>query len=258
MILENIVQALQNYHLSSLQWGLAIGSAVILGISKAGIGTISILTVTALAYIFGSKTSTGILLPMLVAADVLAVYHFKRHTQWKHLRRMLPWMMLGVVAGTWIGQDLDEAVFKKIMAGVILFSVGLLVWFERKSTPKIPEHWSFAAGMGMGAGFTTMVGNLAGGLSNVYFLSMRLPKDQFIGTAAWLFFLINTFKLPFHIWSWKTINADSVVINLALLPFLVLGFFIGLRVVRVLAEERFRQLILWLTVASTILILFGH
>ncbi len=254
-MITSFLHALHAYDLSPLQWALAMLSAIILGISKAGIGAISILTVSMLAYTFGSKTSTGVLLPMLVVADVLAVAFFKRHTQWRPLLRMLPWMIIGVVFGAWLGKDLDEALFKKIMAAIILLSVAVMFWREQKAVDKIPTHWSFAGIMGLGAGFTTMVGNLAGGFSNVYFLSMRLPKNQFIGTAAWLFFIINTFKLPFHIFSWQTINADSLTVNVVLLPFLLGGFFLGLRVVRAIAEERYRQLILWLTAASVLLIL---
>ena len=249
------LQALQHYPLSPLQWGLAMLAAIVLGISKAGIGSISMLTVTMLAYTFGSKTSTGVLLPMLIVADVFAVAFFKRHTQWRHLLRMVPWMCAGVLLGAWLGQDLDEALFKKIMAGIVLLSVAVMFWREHKAVDRVPTHWSFAGIMGLGAGFTTMVGNLAGGFSNVYFLSMRLPKNQFIGTAAWLFFIVNTFKLPFHIFGWKTVNLHSLAINLILLPFLIGGFFLGLRLVRVIAEERYRQLILWLTAASVVVIL---
>ncbi len=245
----------QSFHLSTLQWSLAILSAFILGISKAGVGSLSIVTVTMLAYVFGGKTSTGILLPMLIVADVFAVAHFRQHARWRHLRRMLPWMVAGVLLGVWLGKDMNEVVFKKIMGAIVLLSVGVMFWRERKVVQDVPSHWSFASVMGLGAGFTTMVGNLASGFSNVYFLSMRMPKNEFIGTAAWLFFIINAFKLPFHIFSWKTVTAGSLSINLVLLPFLLGGFFLGLRLVKRIAEERYRQLILWLTAASTVLIL---
>lgn len=248
-------QSLQNYHLDQWQWGLAIISAVILGISKAGVSSISIITVTSLAYLFGSKTSTGVLLPMLIVADVFAVFWFKRHTQWHYLIRLLPWMAVGILLGVWLGRDIDERIFKKLMAAIILISVGVLFWQQRKTRDEVIHHWAFAGIMGLGAGFTTMVGNLAGGFSNVYFLSMRLPKDHFIGTAAWLFLLVNCFKLPFHIFSWKTITTDSLTINLALLPFLIAGFFAGLFIVKTMEEERYRQLILWLTASSVLLIL---
>lgn len=250
----HFIQTLQSYQLSPGQWALAILSAVILGISKGGISAISILTVTLLAHVFGGRNSTGILLPMLILADVFAVAWFRRHTQWRHLLRMLPWMLAGVVLGAWLGGELNEAVFKAIMASIILISVAVLLWREYRHSEEVPQHWSFAGAMGLGAGFTTMVGNLAGGFSNVYFLSMRLPKAQFIGTGAWLFCIVNLFKLPFHVFMWKTISADSLAINAALLPFLLTGFSIGLYIVRNIPEARYRSLILWLTASSVLLV----
>jgi uncharacterized membrane protein YfcA len=247
---------LHQYHLSPVQWAIAIAASVILGISKAGINAVSIVTVTMLAHVFGSRTSTGILLPMLITADILAVWHYKRHTQWPYLVRMLPWMVAGVLLGTWFGKDLDESLFKKVMAGVILFTVAMMIWFDQKKQVYVPAHWAFAGSLGLSAGFTSMVGNLAGGFSNIYFLSMRLSKVHLIGTSAWLFMLVNTFKLPFHIFAWKTVNADSIGINLSLLPFLIIGFFTGIRIVRVMAEERYRQMILWLTAIGVVVMLF--
>lgn len=240
------------------QWFLAILAAVILGISKAGINAVSIVTVTMLAHVFGSKISTGVLLPMLIAADVLAVWHYKRHTQWVHLLRMLPWMILGVLAGVWFGRDIDERTFKQVMSGIILLSVSLMIFFEYRKKVYVPKHWSFAATIGLGAGFTTMVGNLAGGLSNIYFLSMRLSKDHFIGTSAWLFMIVNVFKLPFHIFVWKTVNTGSIGINLSLLPFLIAGFFLGIFIVKRVEEGHYRKLLLWLTALGALFLAMSY
>ena len=111
--------------------------------------------------------------------------------------------------------------------------------------------------MGTLAGFTTMVGNLAGAFSNIYFLAVRLPKNAFIGTAAWLFFIINSFKIPFHIWSWQTINKVSILKSIELVPFVILGLFVGVVLVKKINEDAFRKLILILTALGGVLILFN-
>jgi len=111
--------------------------------------------------------------------------------------------------------------------------------------------------MGTLAGFTTMVGNLAGAFSNIYFLAMRIPKNTFIGTAAWLFFIINSFKVPFHIWSWGTINESSILKSLELIPFVILGLIFGVILVKKINDNTFRKLILFLTAFGGILILFN-
>jgi len=102
-----------------------------------------------------------------------------------------------------------------------------------------------------------MVGNLAGAFSNIYFLAMRLPKNAFIGTAAWLFFIINSFKVPFHIWSWETINTSSLSKSLELVPFVVAGLFVGVFLVKKINDDSYRKLILLFTVLGGIVILFN-
>ena len=111
--------------------------------------------------------------------------------------------------------------------------------------------------MGILAGFTTMVGNLAGAFTNIYFLAMRLPKNIFIGTAAWLFFVINSFKIPFHVWSWNTINKSSIVKSLELVPFVILGLLLGVFVVKKINDDGYRKLILFFTALGGIAILFN-
>ena len=132
-----------------------------------------------------------------------------------------------------------------------------MYYWENKKDKTVPTHWSFGSSMGILAGFTTMVGNLAGAFSNIYFLAMRLPKNTFIGTAAWLFFIINTFKLPFHIWSWETINQSSILKSLELVPFVILGLFVGVYLVKNINDEGYRKLILLFTALGGVAILFN-
>lgn len=235
---------------------IAFSAALLLGIAKSGIKGLAILIVTGLALVYGAKESTGILMPLLICGDILAVIYYKRHVKWIYLIKLLPWMVAGVLVGVVLGKDLPEDLFKSGMAMIILISVAMMYYWERKKDRKVPNHLSFAALMGMMAGFTTMVGNLAGVFSNIYFLAIKLPKNEFIGTAAWLFFIINLFKVPFHIWSWGTINLASFQISLSLIPAVILGFMIGVSIVKKIKNDRYRQLILLLTGLGGLTIFF--
>ena len=250
-----MLETIQSYHFTSIQWGLAILCAMLVGMSKAGLNSVSIITVSVFAWLFGSKVSTGILLPMLICADILAVFYYKRHANWQLLLRLAPWIVMGILAGVWIGKDLNEAIFKKMMATIVLIIVFGLFWFEKRPLKDAPHSVWFSGIMGIGTGFTTMVGNQAGGFTNVYFLSMRLTKNDFIGTNAWLFLFINLFKLPFHIFSWQTVNEHSIAINLTLLPFLIIGFYLGVYIVKWIVDARYRQIILWLTASATLFVI---
>jgi uncharacterized protein len=173
-----MLEILQSYHFTPFQWALAMCCAILVGISKSGLGSISIITVSIFAWLFGSKISTGILLPMLIFADILAVFHYKRYANWQLLVRIAPWVVLGILVGVWVGKDLNEVIFKKMMASIVFVAVASLFWFEKRPLKNVPHSTWFAGIMGIATGFTTMVGNQAGGFANVYFLSMQLSKND--------------------------------------------------------------------------------
>jgi len=245
--------------MESLQWydwSLALFGAFILGVAKAGVKGIDVAIVVIMAFVFGGKASTGIIVPMLIVGDIFAVTYYHRHTQWEYLARFLPWTALGVLIGVYVGKDLPEALFTQGMAVIILINVAVMFWWDRKRSEHVPSHLSFAGGMGLSAGFATMVGNLAGGFANLFFLAMRIPKDQFIGTAAWLFLIMNLFKTPFHIFVWETITPQTLAINFYLVPGILLGLLTGVWLVRRIHDASYRRLILLLTAVGAVLIFF--
>ncbi len=142
------------------------------------------------------------------------------------------------------------------MAVFILFTVIIMVWMDRRKTSRIPRHWLFSSSTGLLSGITSMIGNLAGSFANIYLLAMRLPKNEFIGTAAWLFFIINVFKLPFHIFVWKTVTKETILINLFLAPVIILGFYLGVSLVKMINNEVYRKFIILVTAFGALLILF--
>ncbi len=245
-----------NYvNLNLEQFVAAFLGAYILGVSKAGVKGIAVLIVTLMAFAFGAKSSTGALMPLLITGDIFAIFYYHRHTKWVYLRRFLPWMMLGVLIGVFVGKDLPERIFQITMAIIILLTV-LMLWWWGKKDRKVPTHWSFAGFTGTMAGVTTMIGNLAGAFSNIFFLAMRLPKNEFIGTAAWLFFFINLFKLPFHIFVWKTVTVETFEVYLYLLPAVIAGLLSGIFLVKKFTDDFFRKMILILTAIGAVLLFF--
>jgi uncharacterized membrane protein YfcA len=192
----------------------------------------------------------------LCFADILAVFYYKRHVQWHYFKRLIPPMLIGVVVGAWWGKDIDERLFKKIMAIIILLTVVLMFWMEKRKSQKVPTTYFFSNSMGFIAGFTTMLGNLAGAFSNIYFLALKLSKNDFIGTAAWVFFTINLIKVPFQFFIWKNINVETLTIDIFLIPSLIVGFTFGIKLVGKIDEIFFRKLIMTLTLIGSFLIFF--
>lgn len=247
---------LQDLDISLLGWMLAMLGSFLLGVAKGGIKGLGAIISIIMALIFSSKASTGIVMPLLIIGDIFAVVYYNRHARWSYLWKLMPWVVIGVLVGVWYGKDLPEDKFKIGMAIIILVSAVFMLITERKKSIRIPDNRFFAGIMGSLAGFTTMVGNLAGPFSELYFLAIRVPKEIFIGTTAWLFFMTNIIKLPFHIWTWKTIHVSSLYVDLILLPSLLLGLWAGVKLVKVINQQQFRMIIVILTIVGAILIFF--
>ncbi len=228
--------------------------AFIIGLAKAGLKGIDMLNVTIMALVFGGKASTGVVLPLLCAADIAAVLYYKRHVQWSHFWKLVPWMAMGILIGVYIGKDLNEIIFRKIMALIIIATVLIMLVMELNKKIEVPTHPFFVASTGMVAGITTMLGNLAGAFSNIYFLAMRMTKNDFIGTAAWVFLVMNLFKLPLQGWYWKNITKKSLQVDLLLLPALALGFWVGLKIVKRIKDDNYRKVVIVLTMIGALVI----
>jgi uncharacterized protein len=243
-----------NVGYSFAQWFMIVTATIIIGMSKAGIRGIDMLNVTLMALVFGGKASTGVVLPLLCMADVLAVIYYKRHVQWTHFWRLIPPMFVGVLIGAWWAKDVDELFFKKIMSIIIISTLIIMLWIENKKKLMFPQNLWFSTTMGLVSGLATMLGNLAGAFSNVYFLALRVSKNEFIGTAAWIFLVINLSKVPLQLFVWKNINFNTLLTDLILLPAVFFGFFVGKKIVGKINENVFRKLIMILTFIGSLLI----
>ena len=239
---------------SVTNWILISLASFFIGLSKAGLKGIEMMNVTIMAIVFGGKASTGIVLPLLCFADIMAVIYYHQHAEWKHFWKLVPWMFVGILVGVYVGMDLDETIFRRVMAVIIVLTIATVVWMEFRKNIVIPQNKLFGASMGLVSGFATMLGNLAGAFSNIYFLAMRMPKNNFIGTAAWVFLVVNFFKLPFQVLYWKNITGPTLKTDLYLLPALIAGFWIGVKIVSRIHDDSYRKVVIVLTLVGAVFI----
>jgi len=247
---------MHGFDFSTLQWILFAVCAMLVGMSKVGVPGVSMLVVPALAIVFGGKASAGILLPMLMMADVFAVSYYHRHAEWKYLWKLLPWAFVGIGIALWVGHVVNDEWFKNIMAVLVFLCIGLMLWKDRqKNGDLFPNTGWFAAVMGVLGGFATMIGNVAGPIFAIYLLAMHLPKKSFIGTGAWFFLIVNFSKFPLHILFWKTINWQTLTLDILMLPAIALGAFLGIVLVKQISEKLYRTAVIVLTALSAFLLL---
>jgi uncharacterized membrane protein YfcA len=112
-----------------------------------------------------------------------------------------------------------------------------------------------AIAAGVLAGVLTMLANAAGPIMTVYLLSMDMDKNEFVGTSAWFYFIINLFKLPFSI-ALGLVTWETLKINLFLLPLVALGSFVGVIVMKKLPQKAFNIIAQILAVVGGVKLLF--
>jgi uncharacterized protein len=229
-------------------------AALCIGLAKTGIPNLGMATVPLAAWMFGGKLSTGIMLPMLIVADLMAVSMYARKAEWSYYFKLLPWTLLGILVGTWLGTVLDDVAFKRYMALIFAGSLGYLFYRDFRGKVDPPANPIFAPALGILAGVTTMLGNLAGAATTVFFVSMRLPKWAYLGTSAWFFCTINICKTPLQIIYWKNITWDTLYLNLLFAPVVIFGALLGRVVAQRLPDASFRRLTLGLALMAMILL----
>ncbi len=236
---------------------LFLAAALIIGMSKAGLSGFGLIAVPVMALIFGAKASTGVVLPILIAADIMAVIYYRRHAVWKYILVILPWVALGIVTALITGKLISDNQFRILLLSVVWIMLILMVLndLRKKDVTKIPDNRYFSSFLGFTGGFATMIGNAAGPVFTFYFLSKRLSKNEFIGTSAWLYLIMNVGKLPLQVIVWKNITLMSLVPGLISMPVIALGIFLGIRIVKLFSENVYRYFVIITTIATSLLLL---
>lgn len=239
-------------------WMLSILCALMIGMSKTGINGLGTLVVPLMAFAFGGMPSSGVVLPMLVMADVFGVIYYHRSANFKALIKVMPWALVGIVLGLLTGKAISAEQFRQLIGILLIISLILMVWneFKKKSEKNKPHASWLSVPYGIAGGFSTMIGNAAGPVMSIYLLMKNLPKNEFIGTAAWFFFIINIIKMPLQIWGWNNITTDTLLFNLKMLPFIAVGAWLGIKLVKIIPEKVYRWFIIIGTFVSSLVLIF--
>ena len=242
------------------QWVLAAVAAALVGVSKTGIAGLGMLFVAVFALVIPStKQSTGIVLPLLIFGDIVAVLSYRRHTQWTHVWRLFPWTAVGVFAGYFAMGRIDDHQARVLIGAIVCAMVTLHLWrrYQADKNPEAVQSHGFWFGVMIGvlAGFTTLVANAAGPLMVIYLLAMRLPKMEYVGTGAVFFMLLNWFKVPFMV-HLGLITTESLKFNLILAPAVLVGALFGKWLLPRIDQKLFERIALVLSAAAGVKLLF--
>lgn len=250
------MEIINTFDLSTWQWLCVIISAFLVGFSKTGISGFMMPVIPIIASVFGGKESTGVILPLLLMGDAFALYYYNRHAKWKDIKKLLPWTLLGLVFGVITGNYINDKQFKMVIAISVILCLFTLIYTERKGKDlKVPKSKWFYALAGIVTGFTSMIGNAAGPIFSVYLLTMNFRKNDFMGTTAWFFFLINLSKVPLQVLFWHNISFKTILLSVGMIPAIAIGAYFGMLMIKKINEKSFRYVIIGVTAIAAIRLL---
>jgi uncharacterized membrane protein YfcA len=243
--------------LSLLDWVLLGLAAVLVGFAKTAIGGVGTAAVALFAIVLPARESTGAILPLLIAGDLVAVAAYARHGSRRTVLALLPGVIPGLVLGAIFLAVVDDTVLKVFLGSVLLLLTGwqLLLRLRQGGAPARPDVTrTTTVAAGVGGGFATMTANAAGPLMTLYLVMAGLPKLQLIGTGAWFYLVVNLLKVPLSA-SLHLIDRDSLLLDLALVPAMVVGAGAGWLLVRRMHQHQFELAALALAAVSAAVLL---
>lgn len=221
------------------------GAVLIVGIAKSGFGGgIGILAVPLIATGFDPAVAIGVMLPILIVADIFAVWQHRGHYSAFHLRWSLIGCAVGIVLGTlllWRFREADvlTTALNLGVGGVCVVMVLLQVYrMVGGKVPRIPETTSAGVGVGGLAGFISTLAHAAGPIMTIYLLDQKLTKRVLVGTLVLYFIAGNTMKLPTYIWL-GFITPQTLLASAWLALLVPVGSLLGLWMHKRIAERPF-------------------
>lgn len=216
--------------------GLAV---VLVGLSKGGLGGMSLMGVPLLALAMPPMTAAALLLPILVAMDALSVVTWRKHVDGQILRLVLPSAMLGIGFGWLTAEVVSDAMVRLIVGAVSLAFVARVLWarWGPRSHPGEPRRW-FGRACGTTAGYTSFVAHAGSPPLQIYLLPLGLDPKLFTGTSVVFFAVTNLVKLvPYF--ALGELDGQILLVSAALLPLALASTWAGAQIVRRMRAEIF-------------------
>ena len=242
--------------LDTTAWLLLGCGALMVGFAKTAFGGAGSLAAVCFAAALPARESTGALLPLLIAGDLLALALYRRHCQWSTLARLVPGVVPGLLLGAWFVAEADDGVMR-VAIGTILLAMSVWQLAQRRtgSRDEAPHLGPVAIGLvGVTAGFTTMTANAGGPVMTLYLVATGMVMLELLGTVAWFFFVVNVLKLPFSA-GLDLISTASLATDAVLVPVMLVGGGLGALVVRRISQMTFERGALGLTAVAAVLLL---
>ncbi len=221
---------------------LASCAAMLIGMSKGGLPLVGMMSVPLLSLVMSPVKAAVLLLPLFVISDAVGVWLYRRNYSLINLKILVPAGLLGVLVG-WLTASMISDLTIKFIIGLVGVSFCLQTWFKRGQVEgALPASLPKGIFWGAGAGFTSFIAHAGGPPFQVFVLPQKLPKAEFAGTATILFAVINLAKIgPYQ--NLSPYSLDDLMKVAVLVPFALLGTFVGAYLTKRIADAWFFKLV---------------
>ena len=225
---------------------IATLAVLIVGLSKAGLlGSLGMVGVPLLTLVMPAREAAGMMLPVLLAMDAIAVYAYRKDVDWRIIRIMLPGAMVGTLVAWALWAFISDAAVLLFVGVVTLLFILDAILPLRKKLEGLPPSRGWGTFWGGFAGFTSFVSHTGGPPFQIYVLPQRLPPSIYSGTTAVFFAIVNTAKLIPYFFLGQ-LSLHNLQISAALIPVGVAGVLLGIWLVRRISMKWFYRIAYWL------------
>lgn len=227
-------------------WTIAVLAIFIVALSKSGlVGSLGMVGVPLLSLVMPARDAAGMMLPLLLVMDAIAIWTYRKDADWRILKIMLPGAMVGTIIG-WVLWSFvsDDMVLLFVGVLTLLFILDALLPI-RKKLLGLPPSKPWGRFWGGFAGFTSFISHTGGPPFQIYVLPQKLSPVIFSGTTAFFFAIVNTAKLVPYFFLGQ-LNVANLTHAAILAPVAIIGVLLGVLLVRRISVKRFYQLTYWL------------
>jgi uncharacterized membrane protein YfcA len=225
---------------------IAVVAVLIVGLSKAGLlGGLGVVGVPLLTLVMAPRDAAGMMLPVLLCMDAVAIWMYRKECDWSLLKIMLPGAAIGTLIGWALWAVVSDAMVLLMVGVVTLLFVIDAILPLRKKLEGLPPSKPWGVFWGGLAGFTSFISHTGGPPFQIYVLPRKLAPAVYAGTTAFFFAIVNTAKLvPYYFLG--QLNVQNLTLSAALAPVGVLGVFLGVYLVRRIDARLFYRIAYWL------------
>lgn len=224
-----------------LFYAVAIPAIILVGLAKGGfVGALAMLGVPLMALVISPVQAAGIMLPILIAMDVFALWSYRGVYHLPNLKILLPAAALGIFIG-WLTAAYVSEAHVRLIVGIIALLFTIDYWIERKAKNGTQPNIAKGGFWGAVAGFTSFVSHAGGPPVQMYLLPQKLPPRVFVGTCVIFFTTVNWIKvIPYA--ALGQLGTENLATSVVLSPLAPLSIFAGAWLVKKLDMDVFYRL----------------